>query len=271
MPHPTVVVTGTSHRFNIPQSQASNSRLISCDNYQAVTRGPFNKWTCNQRVVLGYLAQFDISWRDRTRIFNAFFLDELPNKSGLSQGAVNTMWHSMTLLPDEQAALSSLKALSSSAKVVSIEGMTRILVKKIANDLGISLVERQSGSFADTTRTAGPSPVHLGKRKADDIDLSAFDKESQKTYNITQKPAEPVSNPYPQSPEKNQSQYLDNAYPTPPTSGAKRVKFANPVSPAEATAQPIYTQPGSNLDTLAFRAFGKCSHGINASTGLYVS
>ena len=270
---PTVLVMGTAQGSDLLRNRGSNSHLISCDNYHAVTRGPLNQWTANQRVVLAYLASFDIAWREKTRIFNAFFRDEMPTESGLTQGAVNTMWHSMTLLPDEEAALSKLKGPCSSAKAVSFERLTRTLLERIANDLGIDLVEKKLSSHVETTRTTTPSPVFLKKRKLDDIDVHAPDRESRKTYSMTQSPEELVSNTCPQTPEKILSPYPHDPYPTPPTSGkpVKRVRFTTPVSPSEVAAQLYRDSISSDSDTLAFRAFSERSHGINTSDCLYAS
>ena len=178
----------------------------------------------------------------------------------------------MSLSYDEEAALSILQASSSSSTVVSFERTTRALIKKIATDLGIDLVESKSSSHVGITRTTTSSPILPRKRKLDDVNVHASDKESRKTPSMTWSQADFVPYSCSQTPDKYRAPDLHHVYPTPSSSESpfKRFRFTTRDSPVRAITQLNHAELNANLDALAFRAFSRCSHGINASTGLCV-
>ena len=213
--------------------------------YTAISRRPANVWTANQRVVLAYLARYENSWREISRIFNSIFQAELPAQEGISCGAVASMWHSMQLNADEKAALARLSSATRSRESVELETITYASIRAVASNLNISLIESNSGAGSDRKRKASSLST---TRISDDRDWSDAD---------------------PHTPTKRSCQSQRSAYPT-SSSAANVKKYAGPSTPETplqlTVARDLVSLTPKKLATLAFRGFGSGSHTVYAES-----
>ena len=263
----------------LPQKLSENP-LNDGSDYTAVARRPVNIWTSKQRIVLAWLASHDNSWSEVTRIFNAYFKDELPDKNGLTRGAVSSMAHGMELNDYEEDTLAMIEKLSSSIWDYKFATETVQFVENIARSLGIIPVRRNSDSVTQPKRVARCLTKKTSKRKASELDSLII------RHSSTTIPERDRGDIGPQTPIKQannspirrfaQSPRHDvfTGFPTPPSTlnpASKRPKVLVQNVPFRKPARTALEAPDpKDLPALAFRAFSKSSFSTYTSSGLYV-
>lgn len=202
--------------------EAPNKRLAPCNDYSAVTRRPNHEWTSTQKVILAWLASsYENSWLDLTKLFKAYFIDELPDQPTLSVGAISSIYYCMHLHSDEEAAVSKLRSANILRNAVSFEDSVRALVKRLAADLEIELVCRNPGGPSRTKKAMKSYDGHQTKRKASNLDDSTWEDGPtaplpiDETKRDTRTLEESQSDIFPRTPTHNDFQYQTSAYPTP--------------------------------------------------------
>ncbi|KAL6716389.1 hypothetical protein ACLMJK_005955 [Lecanora helva] len=260
----SVAIPGQQEIPEPSNTQISWSALVACDDYTAVKRRSSNAWTSNQRVTLAWLASFENPMRDLAKVFNASFREELPTDQGLSEAAVSSYWYCLRLTPDEEEALAALKGQTSSSTASNLPSITRRLFRKIANDLGIQLVDRPAGSGPRPSRATNVSKISKKKRKVADTDVSSSDEDSLVMLE--------TPSTHPQTPKRSRFEEPSKYYASPPPSSQKPVKQVN----LTTLRAPQTLKPRKNNDAitsqrlarLAYRSWSPLSYtSYNAMAG----
>lgn len=235
--------------------------LTQCQDYTALDRRPNNEWTYMQRVILGWLkTSYSNSWRDVAKILNACFTHELPTQEGLSKEAIATMWNHIRLSADEQAAIAALQACSSQKKSTSFHGMTRSLVRRIARELGIELLEKKHEPMLKPMQSR---QSQLKKRKATFPEEPESDEASEVSFTSTdtreclQTPKKSRIGPFLQTPRRQDTQNATAAYPTPPSKERQTFHWVSLAAEPPSHMKIIQAPRGKRLAALGFRAFCK--------------
>lgn len=244
--------------FSAPTTNMTASSFVICSDYTPIKKRSRNNWTAMQRVILAWLASYANEWAEIATVFNAFFKAELTSPSGLSTGAITTMFYYMELNPSERATLSLLQSPSTSPNNASFESTTRSSIMKLANGLNITLLEKEPGMGQRTTKSTSSSQMPHRKRKVSVSNSFDFD-ENENTPHA-----------YPQTPTKQLFGVTHKSYPTPvsPEAPRKLVKISTPSEPAlSAIAKKCRTPASKNLAGLGFRAFYPGSHTLFTASG----
>ena len=100
-------------------------------------------WSIEERVTLALLAdKYDLTWNDRTRIFNRCHRKNTARSKGLAESTLRTQWNWMKPWFNGATASKELNSASPAYGSDKSKIVTRALLEKQARGLGIELVEK---------------------------------------------------------------------------------------------------------------------------------
>ncbi len=207
--------------------------------YTSIQKKPTHRWTIPQHTTLAYLARsYDNPWKDKTAIFNKYFINELRNPDRLSSGALASMYWDMERGRTGKDAMRLLQSTAFSF-VTEPTRVDQDLIEQTATELGIQLIKSLPGpSFKGPKAQMKQRRI---KRKAvvldEDTDFLSENESARRAPKRRQHPG-----PRPESPHNHL--------------GAR----TPPLTPSTTMSQQSVPAP-KQLPPVAYRAFSSQSQG----------
>ena len=220
-----------------------------------------HKWTLEQKLTLSILVRwYSNNWRDKTRIFNAYFhgarLPENANRS-FSENVLRAMWHDIDHKRHINSTLQTIWLNTAFSPSSSDWAVPRAALEDCAVKLDLSLQKHTSLNDSDTREylvneePLRPQRGTKRKRCVHSFRGLSFDNESD--FNYTPLHQRRLHSPL-QIPSKAGIRRSEAQLLTPPSS-SQRINSFN------------QSHLDKRLPRFAFRAFNNSSQGLNSSKG----